>query len=156
MRIEYVLIAMALLGNAILAGVSLYGEESAFLKNLSANYGAIAYATVNAIGSIALLIFAKPYAPAALAGLFAHAAALIFMFAGLHANYGLLRDGEIEFVDKTTAVYFSIVTWTTLGYGDYAPHPDLRLLAAIEALLGLAFFGLLIGVAVHFVTKRLD
>ena len=34
-------------------------------------------------------------------------------------------------------VYFSFTTFTTLGFGDIAPHGDLRFLTGIESLTGL-------------------
>jgi voltage-gated potassium channel Kch len=40
------------------------------------------------------------------------------------------------------ALYFSIVTFTTLGYGDVVPKPPFRILAASEALAGLILSGL--------------
>ena len=40
------------------------------------------------------------------------------------------------------ALYFSIVTFTTLGYGDIAPKAQFRLLAASEALVGVVLVGL--------------
>jgi len=41
------------------------------------------------------------------------------------------------------ALYFSIVTFTTLGYGDIRPAPGLgSFLAAIEAILGGAIMAL--------------
>jgi len=46
-------------------------------------------------------------------------------------------------------IYFSTVTWTTLGYGDVQPKPDIRLIAALEALLGYIYFGLLVGKATN-------
>ncbi len=39
------------------------------------------------------------------------------------------------------AVYFSLVTCTTLGYGDITLGPDLRLLSGIEALNGIVLVG---------------
>jgi hypothetical protein len=39
-------------------------------------------------------------------------------------------------------LYFSIVTWTTVGYGDIKPSPDSRMFAASEALLGYLTMGL--------------
>ena len=39
------------------------------------------------------------------------------------------------------AVYFSMVTFTTLGYGDIRLGPDLRLLSGIEALNGILLVG---------------
>jgi hypothetical protein len=41
-----------------------------------------------------------------------------------------------------TALYFSVVTFTTLGYGDLIPAKQFRLLAASEALVGLLLVGL--------------
>jgi hypothetical protein len=45
-----------------------------------------------------------------------------------------------------TSLYFSIVTWTTLGYGDFTVRDELQLLAALEAMAGYVFFGLMVGV----------
>lgn len=42
------------------------------------------------------------------------------------------------------SLYFSIVTFTTLGYGDLRPPEHLRLLAATEAFLGAALMALFI------------
>jgi voltage-gated potassium channel Kch len=38
--------------------------------------------------------------------------------------------------DFTNYLYFSTVTFTTLGYGDFRPCESARLLAAVESLLG--------------------
>jgi hypothetical protein len=40
-----------------------------------------------------------------------------------------------------TALYFSVVTLTTLGYGDVTLHSDWHLLASIEAAIGIILFG---------------
>ena len=42
------------------------------------------------------------------------------------------------------AIYFSVVTFTTLGYGDLAPQGPFRLIAASEALVGMLLMGLFI------------
>jgi hypothetical protein len=55
--------------------------------------------------------------------------------------------------DPTGALYFSIVTWTTLGYGDLLPATDIRLVAALEALMGYAFFGLAVGLGTHLLSR---
>lgn len=44
-----------------------------------------------------------------------------------------------------TAIYFSLVTWTTLGYGDYQPSTGYQLLAGIEAIFGYVYLGLIVG-----------
>jgi Ion channel len=41
------------------------------------------------------------------------------------------------------AVYFSLVVYTTLGFGDLLLHPEWRLLAGMEAANGFLSFGLL-------------
>jgi len=45
----------------------------------------------------------------------------------------------IEGIEK--AVYFSMVTYTTLGYGDVVLEPQWRLLASFEAANGIVMFG---------------
>ena len=41
----------------------------------------------------------------------------------------------------TDALYFSIVTYTTLGYGDITLNEDWRLLASFQAAIGIIIFG---------------
>jgi len=53
--------------------------------------------------------------------------------------YAYLRVGAIEQLE--TALYFSMVTFTTLGYGDVTLSPDWRLLASFEAANGIMMFG---------------
>lgn len=48
---------------------------------------------------------------------------------------------DYSFLDS---LYYSMVTFTTLGYGDYTPLSNLRLVAACEALLGAMSIGALI------------
>jgi Ion channel len=66
----------------------------------------------------------------------------ILGYAVLYLYFGLI-DGGKQVREPITCMYFSIVTWTTLGYGDVLPSPEARLIAASEALFGyiwLAFF----------------
>jgi ion channel len=44
--------------------------------------------------------------------------------------------------DWNTAIYFSLVTYTTLGYGDVVLGPGLRIFAAFAAVTGLLGFGI--------------
>ena len=46
-----------------------------------------------------------------------------------------------EFGGIASALYFSTVTATTLGFGDVVLSPDWRLLSAFEAMGGLILFG---------------
>lgn len=46
-----------------------------------------------------------------------------------------------EFVELYDALYFSVVTITTLGYGDVVLSSEWRLLSSFEAMGGLILFG---------------
>jgi voltage-gated potassium channel Kch len=80
------------------------------------------------------------FGPLSLLGLFAlWAAALMVGFGLLHLAAGF-PSGLAE------ALYFSGVTFTTLGYGDVTPSgPADRLLAVLEAGLGFGYFAVVIG-----------
>ncbi|MDP5216228.1 ion channel [Ruegeria sp. 2205SS24-7] len=51
-----------------------------------------------------------------------------------------MMDGTLA--DWNESLYFSLVTYTTLGYGDIVLGPDLRIFAAFSAVAGLLAFGL--------------
>lgn len=63
------------------------------------------------------------------------------------ATYVLLQDGSFGFLEGADAhnagslLYFSAITYTTVGYGDITPIGDIRLFAAIEALAGMVLVG---------------
>ncbi|HPR41503.1 MAG TPA: pentapeptide repeat-containing protein [Candidatus Methanofastidiosa archaeon] len=70
--------------------------------------------------------------------------ALILLYAFVYWYVGGISMGDASFIPSfKESLYFSAVTFTTLGYGDYQPKPDFQLLAISEAFLGafvLAFF----------------
>jgi voltage-gated potassium channel Kch len=57
---------------------------------------------------------------------------------GLYAA-AYLRFGAIEGVER--AAYFSMVTFTTLGYGEIVLGEEWRMLASFEAANGIILFG---------------
>ncbi|WP_299193967.1 ion channel [uncultured Litoreibacter sp.] len=59
----------------------------------------------------------------------------IWLWAAWFLQSGALMDIE-------TAVYFSLVTYTTLGYGDIVLDEGIRIFAAFSAVAGLLTFGL--------------
>lgn len=72
---------------------------------------------------------------------------LIFSLTLLYANTGLLYNGEVQAFSSTAnfadnlsvffnALYFSVVTFTTLGYGDLSPVGYSRMIASLEAFAG--------------------
>lgn len=77
-------------------------------------------------------------------------AALFDFLAGLPLEpeaFRGLSDGTHAFQDSRSGelIYFSLVTLTTLGYGDIVPvHPMVRTLAALEALCGQLYIAILV------------
>src|SRR5262249_61780016 len=51
-------------------------------------------------------------------------------------------------------LYFAVVTWTTVGYGDYVPTPAARPYAALEALIGYLFMAFFIPTLIHAMAGR--
>ncbi len=79
---------------------------------------------------------------AVIAGILTHAV--------LYKQLGLVMsvDQELFYPQWRDALYFSVVTFTTLGYGDMAPHEEYRLVAAFQAIYGYLFLGALVGMLV--------
>ena len=50
-----------------------------------------------------------------------------------------------EALNALDAVYFSAVTFSTLGFGDISPAPSAQLVAGLEALLGNVHLGFFVG-----------
>jgi hypothetical protein len=93
----------------------------------------------------------------ALLALIGHAICLILGFAAIYRGFGVHGqvvgiDGQ-QALDPVLSAYFSIVTWTTLGYGDYRPAESLRLVAGLEASLGYVFLGLIVGLAANLMSS---
>lgn len=63
----------------------------------------------------------------------------ICVWAGFYTLWSILKDFE-------SAVYFSIVTYSTIGYGDVTLPVGWRLLGAIEGVTGILTFGWSTGV----------
>lgn len=68
------------------------------------------------------------------------------VWAGLYVIAGLLPDTE-------TAIYFSITSYTTVGYGDVVLPASWRLLGPIEAAVGILMFGWSTGIMVTALTR---
>ncbi len=74
----------------------------------------------------------------------------------LSGKTGLIEAGQVAgpgFKGFLTAIYFSFITATSVGYGDVLPVGATRILAVAEAIGGLLIFGLLIA---KFVSYRQD
>lgn len=55
--------------------------------------------------------------------------------------YYLIPETGSQFASFTDTVYFSLVTFTTLGYGDISLTSDWRLLSGLEAINGIMLIG---------------
>ena len=66
---------------------------------------------------------------------------IIAMMGAEIAIWAIFYASAGAFPDFGTSLYFSIVTFSTVGYGGLNPHPDWRLLSAFEGLIGFLFIG---------------
>jgi len=73
----------------------------------------------------------------------------ITQFALIYSHFGLLSLDNCVIYDVLDCLYFSIITFTTVGYGDFRPTSDVRLYAGFEALTGVVFFSLFIPTFIH-------
>jgi hypothetical protein len=68
------------------------------------------------------------------------------MWAAAFAAAGVLPDFE-------TSLYYSLMSYTTVGYGDVLPATSWRLLGPIEAAVGILMLGWSTGIIVAAVTR---
>lgn len=67
-------------------------------------------------------------------GLFAVLTVQVWLWAAVYLLIG-------AFPDISTAIYFSTITFSTVGYGDVVPAHDWRMLAALEGVNGFLLIG---------------
>jgi Ion channel len=77
-------------------------------------------------------------------GLVAVVWSFIINYAIIFRILGLSKSG-VAIHDPINCLYFSIITWTTVGYGDLIPSDDARLWAASEAMVGYLVMIIFIG-----------
>jgi hypothetical protein len=68
------------------------------------------------------------------------------VWAGMYRLFGLLPDME-------TAIYFSLTSYTTVGYGDVVLPTEWRLLGPMEAAVGILMFGWSTGIMVTVINR---
>ncbi|NQE64293.1 potassium channel family protein [Caulobacter sp. RHG1] len=69
---------------------------------------------------------------------------IIAIYAGLYTDFGL-KAGDTQVTDLGSCLYFSVIVWTTVGFGDITPATPLaRTFAALEALNGALVMALFV------------
>jgi hypothetical protein len=53
-----------------------------------------------------------------------------------------LQNGKVEPIGLLNSLYFSMVTFATIGYGDITPIEGIKLVAAGEGLIGIVLAAL--------------
>jgi hypothetical protein len=115
-----------------------------------------------ALNTVIIAIIALGLAAGILAGRWSneHRSVVWFIFISvfplLIMSYGIIFESLglnensvfVEHPDRLTALYFSVVTWTSLGYGDVAPAGFGRVVASIEVLTGYVLSAVLIAAVV--------
>ncbi len=82
--------------------------------------------------------------------------ALLLAFAAIYARYGIIdttQGGEVTH-NFGHALYYSVVTFTTLGYGDFQPQGVGRAMAAMQAFTGYLILGILASTGATILQKQ--
>ena len=80
---------------------------------------------------------------------------ILVTFANIYTYFGIydLSPNSLSKTELThneeSAFYFSIVTFTTLGYGDFQPSEEARGYAAFQAVVGYVFLGMFVAKLLH-------
>ncbi|UVO30399.1 potassium channel family protein [Bradyrhizobium arachidis] len=151
-----IFVIFPLIGNIVLAVAAFVFNPADFRDHLETCYLTIAAVLMAAAVSFIGFRIHDLGPKRTVLALLIQSVTLIFVFAGIYRGFGLLYAGNpTPLVDDwQSALYFTIITWTTLGYGDFTPPPELRLIAAIQVLLGYAFFGILVGLGTAILCEK--
>lgn len=78
----------------------------------------------------------------------------IAIFSFIYLDLGIVNTTDASLpISLDDCRYFSTVTWTTLGYGDFRPKEASRFYAAAEALLGYVYMGVLISTVFDYLSR---
>lgn len=139
-----------------LAVWALSDSHALFRDSVLTCYGAAFISLLLVFSGTALQFYRAPHGRPIASILSIHVITYVLTLSGIYRGYGLSAGEGIDYPDRVTAVYFSIVTITTLGYGDFSPREPLRLLAAMEAVSGLIVFGIFVGIIAHSLNRAGD
>ena len=135
------LVAIAVISGIITVASLMNADIYSILVYCYFAFGAVA---TLAIATASLLVANEIELGRAFAFLTLQALCLVLTAAAIYSGYGFVEPEGLPST-PSDGLYFSIVTWTTLGYGDFQPKPELRLMAAAQAVFGYLFLGLIVG-----------
>lgn len=147
-----VVILIALLINAVVywVVVQVLGYPEAALRCLERTNGVVivtslAFAIIALVDvCIVALIASKAYNQLGFTSAIVIIVVAISAFACLHMISGIhAGDGNVV-TDQWDYLYFSAISFTTVGYGDFAPCVSGRFAAAIEGVFGIIMMPLLV------------
>jgi dolichyl-phosphate-mannose--protein O-mannosyl transferase len=77
----------------------------------------------------------------------------ILAFAAAYRQIGLIDQGQISHT-ASTALYFSVTAWSTVGYGDVVPTVAARPFAAAQSMIGVVYDSAFIGLILYASTRN--
>lgn len=78
---------------------------------------------------------------------------IVLVFAILYKEVGILASyGETH--DPNAALFYSIMIWTTIGFGPYLPTDGARVLTSLQAFLGYFFMAIIFAVFLDILKKN--
>ena len=79
----------------------------------------------------------------------------IVIYGFLFLKSGLVKDSKLLTVHPFDALYFSVTTWTTLGYGDLTAPDNFHLLTSLEAINGYFAMAIFISLIVIWINEAI-
>lgn len=148
-------VVLPLFANLLLAHAAFVYHPGEYRGNLTLCWVSVIIALAAAAAALGGY-FVRDLGPKrALLSLVAQGATLIVIFAGIYRGYGLVHGTQVLAEPGAEAsLYFSITTFTTAGFGDFTPPPGLRLIAAIQALVGYVFLAAAIGLGTSLIVDK--
>lgn len=142
------LIAVIIIESVVTVGIVLFAQSSVAVGLSAVFIGIVVVVLFSTFFSILYVGLKGRSIFLAVFMLLVSAASIVSLYAEIYIWTGLRDTVSTQCLNIpqhfATTVYFSTITWTTVGYGDLVPCGNARLIAASEAILGYLVMALLI------------